>query len=49
MLRDERGHRVGYADDGFVCMVPEHEPQKVIDLQTATLVWERGQKQAVVA
>jgi len=41
MLRDGYGHPVTYRDDGFGCPVPEHRPDQVIGLGSATVVWER--------
>ncbi|MHB9286771.1 hypothetical protein ACKVMT_06995 [Halobacteriales archaeon Cl-PHB] len=41
MLRDEHGHEILYRDDGFDCPVPEHEPDRVVNLDDASLVWER--------
>jgi hypothetical protein len=41
MLRDEFGHEVEADGEDYDCPVPEHEPQRVIDLEDASVVWER--------
>jgi ribosomal protein L37AE/L43A len=44
MLRDEYGHRVEFGPDGVHCPVPEHNPERVVDLHTAREVWSREQE-----
>jgi len=44
MLRDELGHRVEFGPGGVHCPVPEHDPERVVDLHTARGVWSREEE-----
>lgn len=50
LLRDEHGHPVEFLPDGVCCPVPEHQPALVVDLHTATAVWEKdAEREAIEA